>query len=175
MRQANYTNKFGDKRIERRGEELKQWLFQTGRSSIQGISFNRAEQKAFYRLLHNSKVSERKLVEELSCRCSASVAGKIVLAIQDTTEINLSSHYNRLDKSSGIGSLDSAYAGQLGFKVHPSLVLDAYNGFPLGFSEIRGERPFGQPGKHERDYQRQPIEEKESYKWLETSQKARSV
>jgi hypothetical protein len=174
MQRANYTSRFGDKRIERRGEELNQRIFQSGRSSIQGLSLSRAEQKAFYRLLHNSKVSESKLVEELSCRCGASAEGRIVLAIQDTTEINLSNHYNRLNKSSGVGSLDGAYTGQLGFKVHPSLVLDAYNGFPLGFSEIRlWERPLERPGKYERDYQRQPIEEKESYKWLETSQKSK--
>jgi len=172
MAHANYTNRFGDKRIERRGEELSKRLFQSGRSCIQGLSFSRAEQKAFYRLLHNNKVSERKLVEELSHRCSASAEGKVVLAIQDTTEINLSSHYNRLNKNSGVGSLDKARTDQVGFKVHPSLVLDAFNGFPLGFSEIRlWERPINQPGKHERDYQCLPIQEKESYKWLETSQK----
>ncbi|HEY4196186.1 MAG TPA: transposase DNA-binding-containing protein, partial [Mucilaginibacter sp.] len=105
MYNADYTDRFGDKRIERRGSELHRRLFQSGRSSIQSLSLTRAEQKAFYRLLHNEKVSERKLVEELSCRCSASVKGKVVLAIQDTTEIDLSKHYNRVNKSSGIGTL----------------------------------------------------------------------
>jgi len=175
MQHADYNNRFGDRRIERRGIEFHKRLFQSGRSSIQSLSLTRAEQKAFYRLLHNEKVSERKLVEELSHRCSASVKGKLVLAIQDTTEINLSKHYNRLDKSSGVGTLDGGLERQIGFKVHPSLVLDAVTGFPLGYSEIRlWERPFEQPLKRERNYQRQPIEEKESYKWLDTSNKSKA-
>lgn len=174
MHYADYTNRFGDKRIEKRGEEFHKRLFQSGRSSIQALSLNRAEQKAYYRLLHNRKVSERTLVDELSHRCSASVKGRLVLAIQDTTEINLSNHYNRLNKSSGVGTLDGGFEGHIGFKVHPSLVLDACSGFPLGYSEIRlWERPFDQPLKRERKYQQQPVEEKESYKWFETSHRSK--
>jgi hypothetical protein len=73
-----------------------------------------------------------------------------------------------------VGLLDGAFPKQLGFKVHPSLVLDALSGFPLGFAEIRlWERPMDRPNKAARDYQRQPLKEKESYKWFETSAKSR--
>ncbi|MFD2323574.1 IS4 family transposase [Mucilaginibacter galii] len=174
MQNADYRDRFGDKRIERRGEELHKRLFRSGRSSIQSLSLTRAEQKAYYRLLHHEKVSERKLVDELSDRCSASVKGKLVLAIQDTTEIDLGRHYNRINKSSGIGTLDGGFERHIGFKVHPSLVLDACTGFPLGYSEIRvWERPFEQPLKRERNYQQQSIEEKESYKWFDTSNRTK--
>ena len=175
MQTVDFTNRFGDSRIERRAEALLKRLFQSGSRTIQSLSFTRAEQKAFYRVLRNPKASEAKLIEELSHRCSLSAKGKIVLAIQDTTEVNLNNHYNRLDKSSGVGSLDGSHERNIGFKVHPSLVLDASNGFPLGFSSLRvWNRAFETPAKHERKYFNQPIEEKESYKWLETSQKTKT-
>lgn len=174
MQVVDFSNRFGDKRIEKRGEALLKRLFQSGSRSIQSLSFTRAEQKAFYRLLRNTNVSEERLTEEISHRCALSAKGKIVLAIQDTTEINLCKHYNRLDMSSGVGTLDGSFDRHIGFKVHPSLVLDASNGFPLGFSGIRvWSRDFDKPGKHERKYANQPIIEKESYKWLETSQKTK--
>ncbi|WP_415783234.1 transposase DNA-binding-containing protein, partial [Mucilaginibacter galii] len=56
MQNADYRDRFGDKRIERRGEELHKRLFRSGRSSIQSLSLTRAEQKAYYRLLHHEKV-----------------------------------------------------------------------------------------------------------------------
>ncbi|HCN82678.1 MAG TPA: IS4 family transposase [Sphingobacteriaceae bacterium] len=175
METVNFTNRFGDSRIERRAEALLKRLFQSGSRTIQSLSFSRAEQKAFYRILRNEKASEEKLIEELSHRCSLSAKGKIVLAIQDTTEVNLINHYNRLDRSSGVGTLDGSFERNIGFKVHPSLVLDASNGFPLGFSGLRiWNRTFDKPTKKERKYFNQPIKEKESYKWLETSQKTKT-
>ncbi|WP_350339978.1 transposase DNA-binding-containing protein [Paraflavitalea speifideaquila] len=49
MNQSNYNYLFGDKRIERRGEQLLSSLFRAGYSSIQSISNSRAEQKGYYR------------------------------------------------------------------------------------------------------------------------------
>jgi hypothetical protein len=58
----------------------------------------------------------------------------------------------------------------LGFYLHPSLVLDAANEQCLGFSSIKTylhnpDEPV-KAGKH----QELPIEEKESYRWLESLQ-----
>lgn len=176
MQQVNFKNLFGDKRIEERAEQFHNRLFSSGSRSIQSLSISRAEQKAFYRLLRNDKVSEDNLIAEMTSRCSASVSGRVVLAIQDTTEINLSSHFNRLNKETGVGTLDGAFPKQVGFKVHPSLVLDALTGFPLGFSHLRlWHRDFSQPSKQERDYSKLPISEKESYKWIETSNKSKDT
>jgi hypothetical protein len=66
---------------------------------------NRAGQKAYYRFLHNEKASEVKLVKESQARCSRQVKGKVVLSIQDMTEINLSAHKGKLKEDSGFGAL----------------------------------------------------------------------
>lgn len=173
MISVNYNKVFGDKRIEDRGQDLHRGLFRNSVHSIQQIAQTRAEQKAYYRFLRNDKVTEDKLIRELSDRCNRLSKGKIVLAIQDTTEINLCMHRNRIDKESGIGDMTDSKNG-LGFMVHPSLVVDATSCFPLGFSHIKiWNREIDMADKHERDYPNLPIEEKESNKWPETSKETK--
>ena len=175
MKGTDYERCFGDARLERRGKQLLERLFRNGSRSLQAISLTRAEQKAFYSLLRNEKVSEEKLIEELSSRCARASKNKVVLAIQDTSEVNLAAHKNRIDLQSGVGVIDSPHEGQFGFKIHPSLVVDAANCFPLGFAGIRvWNRPLDKNNKHERNYNALPIEEKESNKWLEVSKKTKA-
>ena len=174
MLRINYSKCFGDKRLEARGEALHKALFQNGTRSIKGASRDWAEQKGNYRFLHSEKTTEEKLKEEIISRCSEAVKGKVVLAIQDTTEADLSTHIGRLnladsEQGSGLGKIDNDRGG-IGFKLHPSLVVDAGTCMPLGYSDIRiWHRPMDGGNRFDRNYKRLPIEEKESYKWLETS------
>ena len=102
MLRADYSNLFLDARLSKRGSSLIQGLFSKATGTIQSIAESRAEQKGFYRFLNNSKVNEQALIEEMSSRCSILSKGKAVLCIQDTTEVNLSSHSGRLQQNSGI-------------------------------------------------------------------------
>jgi hypothetical protein len=173
MISANYKYIFKDPRLGSRGLELNNGLFINSIHSIQQLATSRAQQVAFYRFLKNDKVTEDALIKELSGRCNKLCKDKIVLAIQDTTEINLCSHKNRIDKTSGIGDLADGKNG-LGFMIHPSLVVDANTCFPLGFSHIKiWNRDIDMADKHERDYKSLPIEEKESNKWPETSKETK--
>jgi hypothetical protein len=178
MISVNYTKCFGDKRLDARGEALHKALFRNGTRSIKGVSRDWAEQKGNYRFLHSEKTTEDKLKQEIIKRCSEVVKGKVVLAIQDTTEADLSAHSRRLkldnsEQDSGLGKIDNDLGG-IGFKIHPSLVVDARTCMPLGYSDIRiWHRPMDQGNRHERKYKQLPIEEKESYKWLETSMNTR--
>jgi len=175
MISVNYNGCFGDKRIDKRGSQLHLGLFQSSVHSIQSIAQNRTEQKGYYRFLHNDKTSEDILIKELVARCAKLSKGKIVLSIQDTSEVNLWSHSNRLKKNSGLGDIDDNRNG-IGFKLHPSLVIDAENCIPLGFSDIRiWNRSIDAADKHEREYNKLPIEEKESYKWVESSSNSKKA
>ncbi|HEY1061293.1 MAG TPA: IS4 family transposase, partial [Daejeonella sp.] len=174
MIRVDYSGYFGDKRIESRGSLLHQRLFSSSTRSIQGLSLNRAEQKGFYRFLHTSKTSEDYLIRELATRCSHQTKGKVVLSIQDTTEVNLSSHRGRLKNGSGFGGIDDSRG--IGFKLHPSLVVDAETCFPLGFSSIKmWGRELGMPNKFERRYFDLPIAEKESHRWIEASNQSKKT
>jgi hypothetical protein len=136
--------------------------------SIRQISKNRAEQVGYYRFLENENVTVGELVRSLSEQCVSHVEGKHILAISDTSEINLQSHIGRL-KALGVGVVGNNT--DVGFYIHPTLVLDAENGFPLGISTVKlWTRDMNHQDKHQRNYQRLPIEKKESYKWLHSAE-----
>lgn len=148
-------------------------LFRSSSRSIQSLSVSRSEQKAFYLFLRSNKTTEAKLIKEITQRCSRNVKGRVVLAIQDTSEVNLSSHRNRIKADSGLGDIDDNKGG-IGFKIHPSLVVDAGSCFPLGFSDISiWNRAVDMADKHERKYNQLPIEQKESYKWIASGNKTK--
>jgi hypothetical protein len=64
--------------------------------NIRQISRNRAEQVGYYRFLENENVTVSELVRSLSAHCQQQVEGRHVLAVSDSSEINLQSHVGRL-------------------------------------------------------------------------------
>lgn len=172
---ANYTGFFGDTRLEARGKDLWNKLSLQPCSSIRRLSSNNAEQKAFYRFLNNDYVKEEALVKETVSRMERLSLDRHLLCIQDTCEINLSNHRGRLQPGTGLGRSDKSDTGNC-FKIHPGLVLDAENFSPLGFSHIKVfHRPEDLPDRLERNYKKQPIEEKESFKWIEVAKQSKEV
>ena len=135
IRGANYSGLFNDKRLETRGVNLLGSLMRLGSQSIQAISESRAEQKGYYRLLRNKKVDESSIIKEITGRCGLNCRDKVVLAIQDTTEINLSSHRNRIKYDESLGRINDNFDG-IGFKLHPSLVVDAHTCYPYGYGAV---------------------------------------
>ncbi|XGB42013.1 MAG: IS4 family transposase [Nodosilinea sp. LVE1205-7] len=133
--------------------------------NIRQISQNRAEQVGYYRFLGNENVTISELVRSVADQCQQQVEGlHHVLSISDTSEINLQAHRGRL-KPDGLGVVGNNR--DVGFFIHPTLVLNAETGFPLGLSAIHlWGRDFDHADKHQRGYKDLPIEEKESYKWL---------
>ncbi|MFM6003420.1 MAG: hypothetical protein ACKPA7_08120, partial [Sphaerospermopsis kisseleviana] len=64
--------------------------------NIRKISKNRAEQVGYYRFLQNENVTIGELSSGLGNSCALNADGKHILAISDTSEINLQSHLGRL-------------------------------------------------------------------------------
>ncbi len=55
-------------------------------------------------------------------------------------------------------------------------MIDAYSSDVLGFSNLQlWHRPLNMPDRRARNYQSLPIEEKESYKWIEAANKSKSI
>ena len=166
---ANYAGLTGDKRLDKRAQSLWESLNNQPSSTISKLSSSRAEQVAYYRLLENEKLTEKDLINELTARVSPLVAGRDLLCIEDSSEINVLSNQNRLRQNSGLGGSDNADNATC-FKIHPGLVLDAHNMNPLGFSAVKVfHRDEQQLNRFERNYKKQAIEDKESYKWIEVS------
>ena len=126
-----------DSRLIDRGNKILADLFKKGIHSIRQIAANDSEAKGFYRFLQNDRVSEADIIYNLANNCKASCRGKYVICIQDTTEINLSRHSNRINKDDYIGTTNAPKDKGLGFFLHPSLVLDAQTGVPYGYADIK--------------------------------------
>ncbi len=172
---TTYEGMTGDKRLDARAQQLWNRLSKQPGSAISKLSTNRAEQVAFYRLLGNDKLTEEGLINELTHRMKHLAIGRDLLCIEDTSEINVCENKNRLRPNSGLGKSDNADNATC-FKIHPGLVLDAASFNPLGFSAVKVfHREEQQPDRFERNYKSQPIDKKESYKWIEVSQTSKAT
>lgn len=164
-----YMGKFNDVRLDKRAMKLSSLLCAGRSSSIHEISPTEAEQKGAYRFLNNEKTKEGIFIKTIKDRSSYLCEEKDVFVIQDTSEINLDNHHNRLKRNTGIGLTGNNK--DLGFFMHASLVLDAKDETVLGFSDIQlWHRAEDKLDKEERQYRTLPIEEKESYKWIKACQ-----
>ena len=131
------------------------------------LSQGRADLVGFSRFLSNDKITPEKLIESAVARCSQVVKDKHVLVLNDTTEFNFEDHINFLDR-------DDEHLGptgndkDIGFFLHPGLVVDAEQCIGLGFSYIKiWNRRYDKLDKRERNYSQQPLSEKESSRWVE--------
>lgn len=175
MQKREFIN-LTDIRLVDRGNKILGDLFSKSIHSIRQITSDSSSAKGFYRFLQNERVSEDEIIRNLSANCKSASQGKYVVCIQDTTEVNLSSHSNRINKDSHIGTTNANNEKGLGFLLHPSIVLDASEGIPYGYADIKvWNRPLEFKSKHERKYNTLPIEEKESYKWIEVSKNTRKA
>lgn len=75
----DYSSLTGDRRLDRRAQDLFTRLSEQPASNISNLSSNRAEQIGYYRLLENEKFTEASLIEELVGRVKPLVAGRDVL------------------------------------------------------------------------------------------------
>lgn len=169
-----FEGALGDPRLEKRAVEALHQIVRSRNSSIRAITSTRAEQVAFYRLLDNDAFSEEAIIATLMSKCSELVSGRDVLCIQDTTEFNFERQRGRIRPGSGFGPTGKKEI--LGFFLHPCLVLDANQGHPLGYSYSKvWHREQDRPNTAERGYQKQPIEEKESYRWVECLERSEEL
>lgn len=169
----DFTGKFGDKRLANRAQMLSNALFFGKTSSIHGSTQSEAEQKGFYRFLSNERVTEQELTRELTDRCRNNVSGRHVTLIQDTSSVGLSQHAGHIKAGSGVGLVGNKKG--LGFLAHTSLVIDSKTDTMLGFSDVQlWHRIKGKSNNTTRIYKTQPIEEKESYKWIKASKQGKA-
>lgn len=126
-----------------------------------------ADTKAAYRFFDNEKVTAERILSPHQQRTVERMQQhSLVLAIQDTSFLNYSHH----PKTKGTGAIGTKAQKQAGFVMHSTLAVTG-EGLPLGLvTQKMWARPVGTPSKTSIECSRQPIEEKESYKWVEAFQ-----
>ncbi len=136
-----------------------------GSAALRALADGRAEQIAFARFFHNARVTVAEILATAAARTAEAAVGRHVLLIEDTSEINYQAKSGR---KRGLGRVGNGT--DIGLFVHPAVAIDAVDGTVLG---LAGATIWRRHAAKRRDYQDQPIETKESYRWLDTVARAR--
>jgi hypothetical protein len=132
--------------------------------SILSQSSSRTEAKAAYKLLNNDKLDfgEVKRIHNFMTLNRIVELGKPVLLIQDTTHVNYSSQ----TKKEGLGKI---HHNVQGVKIH-TCIATTQDGLTLGVlsQSDHSTDPSEEDDLSEYEKKIRPIEEKESYRWLES-------
>ena len=169
----DFSEDLPDKRLAQRGADLVSDILTNCSSNIAQISSNRSAQIGYYRFLNNERVKTADLVRSLVKPIRHRAMGKHVLVIQDTSEFNYQ-HHKRWIKTQTFGP--TTCPSTPGFFVHPSLVIDAKYKTLLGFSDVHCfKRDWDLPRAHVRKIESQPIEQKESYRWITSAYRSQQV
>lgn len=161
---------FGDERLDERVAILLSDLGSRPNLSIPAACAGRAEMQAAYRFFDNDKVTFDKVLAPHMARTLERMAAQpVVLLVQDTTEIDLTKPELKV---AGVGTLDGTRCGFLLHDMHAFTP----EGTPLGtvWAELLN-RTDGVSDADRAERKRQPIEEKESMRWLTGLRQARAV
>jgi hypothetical protein len=153
-----------DGRLNRRCQELAVSLGQQPNAPINQACEEWADTKAAYRFFDNAKVTPAGiLAPHHQCTVERMRNHALVLAVQDTTFFNYTHH----PQTKGLGEIGTKKQNQRGFGMHSTLAVTPA-GVPLGLlTQAFFTRPIGEPAHQPGELQKLPIEEKESYRWLQ--------
>ena len=157
-----------DERLNHRCQKLAEVLGQQPTAPINQACEDWADSKAAYRFFYNSDVSSASiLLPHVQHTVERMKGHKVVLAIQDTTFFN----FTHDPETQGLGEIGAKRQNQRGFGLHSTLAVTP-SGQPLGLlTQAYLERPIGEASHTPSEVTKLPIEEKESYRWLEALEK----
>jgi Transposase DNA-binding/Transposase Tn5 dimerisation domain len=160
-----------DRRLDRRLNRILSDLAERPTASIPAACRGKAETVAAYRFFDNDRVDPQAILAPHYARTRERIAAQpTAVLVPDTTELDLTRPERRVD---GAGPLDEG--PRRGALLHP-LAAFTEDGTPLGAVAARmWARPEPGPPGPPRDRKRAPIEDKESYRWLEDLRRARAV
>jgi hypothetical protein len=138
-------------------------------------STSRKDYVAACRFFNNDQVNYQNISKPLVLQTAKAAAGKSIIVGQDTSEINYEDHAGYLSRSDkDLGPVGNNK--DLGFFLHPSIVIDEQNEMLLGVSDVYiWNRSYEKQDKYGRQYAKQDIEEKESYRWITAAQRSKEV
>jgi hypothetical protein len=155
-----------DRRHQRRLLQLATDFLHQPTASIPQACASAARTKAAYRFFASERVNMEELLHshtEASIERIAREKPKVVLAVQDSTTFNYSTHPDM----EGLGLIGTTKNGPIGVWMHETMLYDE-QGVPLGLLDVqlwsRDPKKLGQ--RHTR--KQRSIEQKESVKWLKS-------
>lgn len=167
--------KFNDQRLSKRLVQIANSLGESCSRSIPSATDGRAEMEATYRFMNNPKVSPGEILEphrHSTLKRMAQCA--VALMVHDTTEINLTRPTRQV---SGAGPL--SHNSRRGSYLHPLMVFND-EGLALGtvWQQHWARQSIRTGVSHNQkceDNRKKPIEEKESYRWVQAIRAGRAA
>jgi len=158
----------GDKRLNQRAQRVLRSFWEDPQASVNAASHGWAETQAAYRFFDNARVQpEQLLAPHQAATLERIKQHRVVLLAQDTTELDYSA-----PRPAGAGPLTSEQ--RVGFLDH-SQVAFTPEGLCLGVVDVkfwaRSLEGFGEGQQRQYD----PLETKETYRWLEGYRRACEV
>jgi hypothetical protein len=158
---------FGDIRVAERADGLIERVATAGTLVLRRLGETRAGEKAIHRFLSSPHVSVDRIVETLAARTAGQCAGRRILTVQDTSEINFS---GRDKKRRGFGPGGDGQTP--GFFIHPVIAIDVESEAVVGLVDAE---IWTRSGKAVSSRRGRAIEDKESMRWLSGNQAAAGV
>jgi hypothetical protein len=158
------TVKLKDGRLNHRCSELAMQLAMQPNGPINQACEDWADTKAAYRFFDNNKVTPERIRTPHHQRTVERMTQHTqVLAVQDTSFLNYTHH----PQTKGLGAIGTKSQHQRGFGMHSTLAMTT-QGMPLGLlTQAFFTRPEDEPSHRPEECRNLPIEEKESYRWLQ--------
>jgi hypothetical protein len=158
---------FGDVRVAERADWLIERVATAGTLVLRKLGETRAGEKAVHRFLSSPHVSVERIVETLAARTAVQCAGRRILAVQDTTEINFG---GRDKKRRGFGPGGDGKTP--GFFIHPVIAVDIESEAVVGLVDAAIWTRSADRATSRRS---RAIADKESVRWLSGCQAAAGV
>jgi hypothetical protein len=159
----------GDRRLTARLLQITGQFYAKPTANIPQASGSATVANLTYRFLDNENVEWRKILEPHYRATEERIQEKdLVLVAQDTTTLNYSTHPN----TQGLGPIGTDSEAVRGLMVHDTMAFTP-QGTPLGLLDVQcwaREGIGSKPLRHQK-----PIEEKESWKWIESYQAVSAV
>jgi len=157
----------GDHRLTQRLMGIARDFYARPQASIPQACQTRAKTKGAYRFFDHPETNMDKVLEQhYEATVFRSSTESVVLAVQDTTSLNYSTH----PATENLGPIGSSQESIIGLLVHDTMAFNL-EGTPVGLLDVQcWARDKEEFGKKKRRHEL-PIEQKESYKWLRSWQR----
>jgi hypothetical protein len=158
---------FGDVRLDSVGASILERMALRKTVCLRRLGGDRGGELRFGRFFANEKVTAEKIVDDWGRSTGPAAAGRHVLAIQDTCEVKFPTTAQRR-RGLGLVKKGKAY----GVLVHAMIAVDAPTGACLG---LVGGEVWTRDGVVETNARERPPSERESMRWLDASEQAKTV
>ncbi len=160
-----------DRRIKRRLNKIAESFYENSQSNIPEACGSKAATIGAYRFFQNPKVTMEVILDShRESTIERIKERKVVLAVQDTTFLNYSTH----PMTEGMGPINNKEDESIGLILHDTMAFSP-EGTPLGILDAQcWARDESEQGKR---YKRKElsIEQKESIKWIRSFQRVREI